>query len=174
MSRFTTRFGSLDDYEKGHVEVIDDEPHHYAFSNVFETASRSRPYEKVAVGKNRQYVLEAIRAEGTSDWRTCAHDEFALVMDGEVRIELAKVTDSQAPDPGSEGSVTLDGEPGGPPMGEITARRGHMTLLPSGAAYRFHAEAPGRDPDADHRGPRHRLQVGGDRPDHPVGAQGRR
>ncbi|MDF2743362.1 MAG: hydroxyquinol 1,2-dioxygenase, partial [Actinomycetia bacterium] len=41
LSRFTTRFGSLDDYEKGHVEVIDDEPHHYAFSNVFETASRS-------------------------------------------------------------------------------------------------------------------------------------
>src|SRR5918994_738931 len=98
LSRFTTRFGSLDDYEKGHVEVIDDEPHHYAFSNVFETASRSRPYEKVAVGKNRQYVLEAIRAEGTSDWRTCAHDEFALVMDGEVRIELAKGADSQAPD----------------------------------------------------------------------------
>jgi hypothetical protein len=116
LSRFTTRFGSLDDYEKGHVEVIDDEPHHYAFSNVFETASRSRPYEKVAVGKNRQYVLEAIRAEGTSDWRTCAHDEFALVMDG---------------------------EPGGPPMGEITASRGHMTLLPSGAAYRFHADRPG-------------------------------
>ena len=101
--RFTTKFGSLDDYEKGHVEVIDDEPHHYAFSNVFEIASRSRPYEKVAVGKNRQYVLEAIRAEGTSDWRTCAHDEFALVMDGEVRIELAKVSDEQAPDPGSEG-----------------------------------------------------------------------
>ena len=174
LSRFTTRFGSLDDYEKGHVEVIDDEPHHYAFSNVFETASRSRPYEKVAVGKNRQYVLEAIRAEGTSDWRTCAHDEFALVMDGEVRIELAKVADGQAPDPGSEGSVVLDGEPGGPRMGEITARRGHMTLLPSGAAYRFHAEPAGRDPDADHRGPRHRLQVGRDRADHPVGAQGRR
>ena len=60
LSRFTTRFGSLDNYEKGRVEVIDDEPHHYAFSNVFETASRSKPYEKVAVGKNRQYVLEAI------------------------------------------------------------------------------------------------------------------
>ena len=143
LSRFTTRFGSLDDYEKGRVEVIDDEPHHYAFSNVFETASRSKPYEKVAVGKNRQYVLEAIRAEGTSDWRTWAHDEFALVMDGEVVIELAKISDEQAPDPASEGSVTLGGEPGGPRMGEITARRGHMTLLPAGAAYRFRAEVPG-------------------------------
>ena len=64
-------------------------------------------------------------------------------MDGEVRIELAKVSDSQAPDPDSEGSVALDGEPGGPPMGEVTARRGHMTLLPKGAAYRFHADTPG-------------------------------
>ena len=143
LPRFTTKFGSLDDYEKGHVEVIDDEPHHYAFSNVFEVASRSRPYEKVAVGKNRHYVLEAIRAEGTSDWRTCAHDEFALVMDGEVRIALAKVSDEQAPDPASEGDRALEGEPGGPRMGEIIARRGHMTLLPSGAAYRFHAEVPG-------------------------------
>ena len=143
LARFTTRFGSLDNYEKGRVEVIDDEPHHYAFSNVFEVASRSRPYEKVAVGKNRQYVLEAIRAEGTSDWRTCAHDEFALVMDGEVRIELAKVSDQQAHDPASEGDRTLAGEPGGPRMGEIIARRGHMTLLPQGAAYRFHAEVPG-------------------------------
>ena len=26
---------------------------------------------------------------------------------------------------------------------EVVARRGHMTLLPAGAAYRFHAEAPG-------------------------------
>ncbi len=105
LPRFTTKFGSLDDYEKGHVEVIDDEPHHYAFSNVFEVASRSRPYEKVAVGKNRQYVLEAIRAEGTSDWRTCAHDEFALVMDGEVRIELAKLSRRAGARPGRRGST---------------------------------------------------------------------
>src|SRR4029453_12178396 len=129
LSRFPTRFGSRDSYEKGHVEVIDDEPHHYAFSNIFDTASRSRPYEKVAVGKNRQYVLEAIRAEGPSEWRTCAHDEFALVMDGEVRIELAKVADEQAPEEGSEGSVALDGETAGPRMGGVIARSGHMTLL---------------------------------------------
>jgi hypothetical protein len=143
LSRFTTKFGSLDQYEKGHVEIIDDDPRHYAFSNVFETAAMSKPYEKVAVGKNRQYVLEAIRAEGTSPWRTCSHDEFALVMDGEVRIELAKLGDGQQVDPAVEGSVALDGEPGGPRMGEVIARRGHMTLLPTGAAYRFHADRPG-------------------------------
>jgi hypothetical protein len=143
LSRFTTRFGSLDHYEKGHVEIVDDDPRHYAFSNVFETAANARPYEKVAVGKNRQYVLEAIRAEGTSAWRTCSHDEFALVMDGEVTVELAKPGDGQRPDPAVEGSVALLGEPAGARMGRIVARRGHMALLPAGAAYRFHADRPG-------------------------------
>ena len=28
-------------------------------------------------------------------------------------------------------------------MGTVTARRGHMTLLPAGAAYQFHADRPG-------------------------------
>src|SRR5919199_4689498 len=65
--RFETKFGSLEHYEKGAVEVIDDDAKHYTFSNVFEVASQSRPYEKVAVGQNRQYVLEAVRAEGTSE-----------------------------------------------------------------------------------------------------------
>jgi hypothetical protein len=143
LSRFTTRFGSLDHYEKGNVEIIDDDPKHYAFSNVFETAALSKPYEKVAVGKNRQYVLEAIRAEGDSEWRICSHDEFALVMDGEVTVELAKPADGQQPDPRQEGSIALDGDPGGPRMGEVVARRGHMTLLPAGAAYRFLAARPG-------------------------------
>ena len=143
MKQYVTQFGTLADYDKGGVEAIDDDPKHYAFSNVFEVASSSKPWEKVAVARNQQYVLEAVRAEGTSEWRTCAHDEFALVMDGEVRIELAKVGGGQAPDPASEGSVALDGEPGGPRMGEVTARRGHMTLLPTGAAYRFHADRPG-------------------------------
>jgi hypothetical protein len=27
-------------------------------------------------------------------------------------------------------------------MGTVVARRGHMTLLPVGAAYQFHAESP--------------------------------
>jgi hypothetical protein len=143
VSRYSTKFGSLDDYEKGRVEVIDDDPRHYAFSNVYEVASRSRPYEKVAVGKNRQYVLEAIRAEGTSEWRTCSHDEFALVMDGEVTVELAKPDNAGQAPAGQEGSVALGSEPDGPRMGTIVARRGHMALLPAGAAYRFRADRPG-------------------------------
>jgi len=88
-------------------------------------------------------VLEAIRAEGTSEWRTCSHDEFALVMDGEVTVELAKLGDARQAPAGQGGSVALDGEPDGPRMGTIVARRGHMALLPSGAAYRFRADQPG-------------------------------
>lgn len=143
MTRYVTRFGSLNHYEKGGVEVINDDPKHYVFSNIFEVASMSKPYEKVAVGKNLQYVIEAIRAEGTSEWRAAAHDEFALVMDGEVEIRLLKLDDPSSVPPQKEGSIRLPGNPAGRKMGLVKARRGHMTLLPVGAAYQFHADRPG-------------------------------
>ena len=54
-----TRFGSLQHYDKGGVEVVNDDARNYVFSNIFEVASRSKPYEKVAVGKNIEYVIEA-------------------------------------------------------------------------------------------------------------------
>jgi len=140
--QYATKFGSLADYEKGGIELIDDDPKRYAFSNIFEVASAAAPYEKVAVGKNMQYVLEVLRAEGTSDWRSCAHDEFALVLDGEVEVRLVR-PDSPVVAAGKNGSVRLEGEPAGVSMGRIVARRGHMALLPANAAYRFHAERPG-------------------------------
>lgn len=143
MTRYVTRFGSLNHYEKGGVEIINDDPKHYVFSNIFEVASMSKPYEKVAVGKNMQYVIEAIRAEGTSEWRAAAHDEFALVMDGEVEIRLLKLDDPSSVPPQKEGSIRLPGNPAGRKMGLVKARRGHMTLLPVGAAYQFHADRPG-------------------------------
>jgi hypothetical protein len=139
---YTTVFGSLASYRKGHIDIIDDDPRHYAFSNMFEVASSSKPYEKVAVGKNMQYVLEVLRAEGTSEWRTAAHDEFALVVDGTVTVELVKLDEPLVP-ADKAGSVRIDGEPSGRPMGRVIARRGHMTLLPANTAYRFHADAPG-------------------------------
>jgi len=142
MTKYVTRFGSLEQYEKGGVEIINDDPKHYAFSNIFEVASRAKPYEKVAVGKNMQYTLEAIRAEGTSEWRAAAHDEFALVMDGLVEVRLVKLDDPSVVPPHKEGSTRLPGEPRGRRMGVIRARRGHMTLLPAGAAYQFHAGRP--------------------------------
>ncbi len=143
MAAHTTRFGSLAQYEKGGVEVINDDARNYVFSNVFEVASKSRPFEKVAVGKNIEYVIEAIRAEGTSGWRAPGHDEFALVMDGEVEIRLLKLDDPGVVPAGTIGSIALSGTPAGRRMGTVRARRGHMTLLPAGAAYQFHAAQPG-------------------------------
>jgi hypothetical protein len=143
MAQHTTRFGSLRHYEKGGVEVINDDARNYVFSNVFEVASKSRPYEKVAVGKNIEYVIEAIRVEGTSGWRAPGQDEFALVMDGEVEIRLLKLDDPGVVPAGTTGSIALAGTPPGRRMGVVRARRGHMTLLPVGAAYQFHGAQPG-------------------------------
>jgi hypothetical protein len=139
---YVTQFGSLESYEKGGVEIINDDPRHYAFSNVFEVASNAKPYEKIAVGKNMKYVLEVLRAEGVSSWFASAHDEFALVLDGEVEVTLVRLDSSPVPSD-AEGSHVLDGEPVGRRMGRVIARRGHMTLLPAGAAYRFSSERPG-------------------------------
>jgi len=140
--RRQTRFGSLDNFEKGGVQVINDDPRNYAFSNIFEVASKSDPYEKVAVGKNLKYVLEAIRAEGTSPWFAASHDEAAIVMDGEVEIRLVKLEEKLVAED-REGTTMLEGNPRGKKMGYIVARRGHMALLPRGAAYQFHAAKPG-------------------------------
>lgn len=137
-----TRFGSLDHFEKGGVEVINDQPRNYVFSNIFEVASRAEPYEKIAVGKNLKYVLEAIRAEGISPWYAASHDEAAIVMDGEVEIRLVKLDENPVAED-HEGTTMLEGNPKGKQMGYIVARRGHMALLPKGAAYQFRSTGPG-------------------------------
>ena len=51
MTQYTTVFGSLDDYDKGRVDVINDDPKYYAFSNVFEVANNVRT---VREGRRRQ------------------------------------------------------------------------------------------------------------------------
>src|ERR1700741_5118212 len=117
MAQHTTRFGSLERYEKGGVEVINDDARNYVFSNIFEVASKAKPYEKVAVGKNIEYVIEAVRAEGTSGWRAAAQDEFALVMDGEIEVRLLKLDNPNLVPAGSQGSVALPGTPTGNKMG---------------------------------------------------------
>ena len=137
-----TQFGSLEHYEKGGVEAINDDPRNYAFSNVFEVAAKAEPYEKIAVAKNLKYVLEAIRAEGVSPWYTASHDESAIVMDGQVEIRLVKLDNAAVPD-AHEGTTMLEGAPKGRAMGRIVARRGHMALLPKGSAYQFIASRPG-------------------------------
>ncbi|HET7501301.1 MAG TPA: hypothetical protein VFK02_09875, partial [Kofleriaceae bacterium] len=144
---FTTRFGSLADYQKGRVEVIDDDPRHYVFSNVFEVASRARPWERVAVAKNFEYVIEAVRATGESPYWTCRHDEFALCMDGQIELELHKLAEPARVQGRAvedrDGAHRLDALPPGKRMGRIVLGRGHMALLPKQSAYRFRAGAPG-------------------------------
>ena len=139
---YKTHLGSLEHYEKGGIEVINDDPRNYVFSNVYEVASKAEPYEKIAVGKNLKYVLEAVRAEGTSPWYAASHDESAIIMDGEVEIRLVKLN-KQIVAEDHEGTTMLEGNPDGKKMGYIVARRGHMVLLPKGAAYQFHANKPG-------------------------------
>jgi hypothetical protein len=120
--------------------MIDDDPRNYAFSNVFEVASRAAPYEKIVVAKNRQYVIETLRAEGESDWFAASHDEFALVMDGRVEIELVKLDFPATVVPAEvQGSVRLTSAPIGRNMGFMRLGRGHQALLPQKAAYRFRA-----------------------------------
>ena len=140
MASRPTRFGSLRHYEKGGVEVIKDDPRNYVFSNVFEVAAKSKPYERVAVGKNFEYVIECARAEGTSPWYICAHDEFALCMDGRVEVHLVKPSNPALVEEGSEGAVLLRDTPDGKKMGRVILGRGHMAMLPAKSAYRFHAD----------------------------------
>jgi hypothetical protein len=139
-----TQFGSLNDFRKGGVEIIHDDPRNYVFSNVFEVAAGSAPYERVAVAKNLEYVIEACRAEGTSPWFVCAHDEFVLALDGTIEVHLSGLADPDAfAPPDSHGARLLgDQMPDGPKMGRIVLKRGHMALLPVRIAYRFQADEP--------------------------------
>ena len=141
---YKTVFGSLEHYEKGGVQLIDDNIRHYAFSNCFEVASKARPYERVVFGINQIYVMEVLRAEGTSPWFTCAHDEFALCMDGQVEVHLVQLDAAQrVADADKNGAVRVEGEPRGAKMGWMKLSRGHQALLPKGSAYQFRSAKPG-------------------------------
>ena len=139
---FQTRFGSLADYQKGRVDVIDDDPKNYVFSNVFEVASRARPWERVCVAKNFEYVIEAARATGESPYWAARHDEFVVCMDGELEVELHKLNEPARVIADRDGAHRLDALPPSKPMGRIVLGRGHMALLPKQSAYRFRAGAP--------------------------------
>jgi len=137
---YRTKLGALDSYEKGLIE-LDDDLRKYAFSNIFEVAGAAAPFERVAVVQNLEYVAEVMRVEGDSPWFAAPHDEFALVMDGEVRFNFVKLAEGQVPSHHG-GAVRLGGQPNGPVMGHVTARRGHQVLLPEGAAYQLVSNKP--------------------------------
>jgi hypothetical protein len=137
---YKTHVGSLDAYRKGIIELEDD-LRKYAFSNIFEVAGSAQPFERVAVVQNLEYVAEVIRVEGESPWYAAPHDEFAIVMDGEVTFNFVKLADDQVP--GHEGGAAqLGAKPNGPTMGRVVARRGHQVLLPRGAAYQLASGKP--------------------------------
>ena len=137
---FKTKVASLDSYEKGSIELNDDLKH-YAFSNIFEVANNAKPYERIMVASNLEYAAEVVRAEGASPWYTAPHDEFAIVMDGEIEFTFYQLTDDEKPSH-KTGAGRLQAEPKGKRMGRITARRGHEVLLPHGAAYQLKAARP--------------------------------
>ena len=137
-----TYFGSLEHFQKGSIEIIKGNAEHYAFSNIFEVASKAPPYQKTVVGKNLKFVIESLRAEGDSPWFTAAHDEFVVVMDGEITVQFIKPDTALVP-ADAEGTQVLDGAPSGRAMGHVKLRRGHQALLPAGAAYQFRAQQPG-------------------------------
>ena len=137
---FKTRVASLASYEKGTIDLNDDLKH-YAFSNIFEVANMSQPYERVLVASNLEYAGEVVRADGTSAWYTAPHDEFAIVMDGEIEFTFFQLVDAEKPSH-KHGACKLSGTPQGKRMGKVTARRGHEVLLPSGAAYQMKAAKP--------------------------------
>ena len=91
--------------------------------------------------QNLEYVAEVVRIEGESPWYAAPHDEFAIVMDGEVTFNFVKLADDQVPSHGG-GAVQLGAEPNGPRMGRVTAHRGHQVLLPKGSAYQLTARQP--------------------------------
>lgn len=135
-----TRFASLKDWRKGHIELISGSRKEYAFSNIFEVASKAVAWERVAVGRNLEYVQEAVRAEGVSPWFACAHDEFAICMDGDVTVDYVKLEAPRAVAAADKpGAVRLAGEPQGRRMGTIRLKRGHQALLNKDCAYRFRA-----------------------------------
>jgi hypothetical protein len=143
MTSYQTRFGALADFDKGRVELVDDNPKNYVFSNVFEVCNTSAPYERVAVAKNFEYVIEAALAQGVSGWYAATHDEFVVCMDGEVEVHLVKPNAPGAGlDADVQGAQALAEAPDGRKMGRLVLGRGHMGLLPKGAAYRF--ECAGR------------------------------
>ncbi len=137
---FKTEIGSLESYQKGTIELNDD-LRHYAFSNIYEVANNSAPFERVQVTSNLEYCVEVIKVDGTSPWYTAPHDEFSIVMDGEIEFTFYKLEDAEKPT-NENGAVRLSADPQGQRMGVVRARKGHEVLLPAGAAYQMSANSP--------------------------------
>jgi hypothetical protein len=134
---YHTQLGSLKSYTKGSLDIVNDDKKHYAFSNLFEVAGKAKPFERVAVTKNIEYVVEVAKIDGTSPWYAAAHDEFVVVMDGDVTVNFVKLDPSAAVPSGKRGATRLAAAPNGQKMGFVRAKLGNQVLLPAGAAYQL-------------------------------------
>ena len=140
-----TRFASLDNFEKGSVEIIgSDSAKRYLFSNMFDVAKRAQPWERVIIAKNLEFTIECARAEGASPWYLCAHDETVLAMQGEMEIHFLQPANAdRLASAQHSGAVKIATEPAGKKMGRVKVARGHLTLLPAGAAYQIRPQTLG-------------------------------
>jgi hypothetical protein len=134
-----TEYSTMDNIHKGGVTITGkDEKKNYLFSNVYEVAKNSAPYERVVVAKNLEYTIEVSRAEGDSPWYICSHDETVVIMEGAAEIRFIKPADSSVvPPEDKDGAIKLSGQPEGQDMGWINAEFGTQALLPKGAAYQY-------------------------------------
>ena len=137
MGKYQTDFGSIHKFKKGGVTVIDDDAKKYVFSNIFEVASKAKPYERMAVAKNFEYVIEAVRAEGTRPGTRPRMTNSSCRWTAKSRSIWSSWTTRIPPSIPRAKAPTLEGHPDGKKMGRLVLRQGHMALLPVGAAYRF-------------------------------------
>lgn len=140
-----TKFGSLDAYDKGGIEITGKETRgRYLFSNMFEVAANAEPWARTVVARNLEFTIEVSRTQGSSPWYICAHDETVLVMEGALEVHFIKPgSDEAVPPEDKEGAVRLAGTPDGAVMGHVAATRGHLVLLPAGAAYQIRSRGRG-------------------------------
>lgn len=139
MSNIKTQFGSMKNYVKGHLKIINDSPKRYAFSNLFDVAKNSKKYEKIVVAKNLEYAVEVIKCVEKSEYYVNGHDEFALVMDGDIEVSLFEAAANLKKFP-SYGAEIVAIDKVDKPIGRIHAKRGHMILLPMNHIYQINAK----------------------------------
>ena len=125
--------GSMQKYTKGNLLLINDKPLNYAMSNIFEIgATWPKSYDRVVIGKNGPYVLACFRGEGEDkNWWYMPHDEYVVLVEGEMTIEYREPRDEIAPGPHQ--TVT------GTDMGSMVLRDGSLASLPAKIAYRMRA-----------------------------------
>ena len=114
---YVTRFGSLETFEKGGIEIIDDDPKHYVFSNIFEVAASLALRE----GRRRQELGVCDRSAAGRGHVALVHLRPRRVRPRARRRGRGPPAEARRPDGGRRRArtalVPLAGEPAGRRMG---------------------------------------------------------